>query len=433
MGLGKTVQTIALLSRIHEKKISPSLVIMPRSLLYNWESEIRRFAPALSVRIYHGSDRDFQECVKSDIILTTYGTVRIDIEKLVEIEFSSTILDESQNIKNINSQASKAVMLLRSKGRLALSGTPVENNLSELYSLYRFLNPSMFGTWSEFQRDYLNPVTKENDTTVLEDLKKKIYPFLLRRLKEEVLTDLPDKNEQVIYVEMEKKHRKLYEERRQFYKEAIKMKVKSEGLAKSRFFLFQALSELRQLSGIPEIVSEGGIVSPKKSVLSAYLEEVIGNGHKALVFANYLEALNIMEEELGNLGISTLKMTGKTANRSQIVESFQNDPDRKVLLMTLKTGGVGLNLTAADYVFIFDPWWNASAERQAVDRVHRIGQKNCVFSYKLITKGTIEEKILQLQQNKTEMINALIESDGEGIKKLSEEDIDYIFSEGMYE
>lgn len=429
MGLGKTIQAITLLATIYPAETRPSLIIMPRSLLYNWEAEVKRFAPSLSTVIHHGTARELEFSKKSHLILTTYATVRQDIEQLKEMNFTYIILDESQNIKNPNSKISKAVMLLSSRWKLALSGTPIENNLGELYGLFRFLNPAMFGSPKDFQTDYYDPVVKEGDEYALKDLKMKIYPFLLRRLKGEVLKDLPEKTEQIIYVEMSSEQAKLYEKRRSFYYEAIKMKVKSEGFNKSRFFLFQALNELRQLAGIPEIISNREIESPKKGVLLEHLLEVIGNGHKALVFANYLEALNIMEEALKAEDIGTLKMTGSTGNRESIVDSFQNGNDYQVLLMTLKTGGVGLNLTAADYVFIFDPWWNASVENQAVDRVHRIGQKNSVFSYKLITKDTIEEKILQLQQNKTELVNSLIDSDSESLKSLSEDDIDFIFSD----
>ncbi len=429
MGLGKTIQAISLLSTIYPSESEPSLVIMPKSLLYNWESEVKRFAPSISTVVYHGTSRKLKEGKKANLLLTTYATVRQDIEQLKEMNFAYIVLDESQNIKNTNSKISKAVMLLNSRWKLALSGTPVENNLGELYSFFRFLNPAMFGSAPDFQADYYDPIVKDGDEHALKDLKMKIYPFLLRRLKGEVLDDLPDKTEQIIYVDMSPEHKKLYEKRRQFYHEAIKMKVKSEGFGKSRFFLFQALNELRQLAGIPEIMSDRGIVSPKKEVLLEYLREVIGNGHKVLLFANYLEALNIMEEALENENIGCLKMTGSTTKRERIVDSFQNGNDYQVLLMTLKTGGVGLNLTAADYVFIFDPWWNAAVENQAVDRVHRIGQKNSVFSYKVITKDTIEEKILQLQQNKTELVSSLIDSDGDGIKSLSEDDIDFIFSD----
>ncbi len=428
MGLGKTIQSIAMMAVIYPGEPLPSLVVMPRSILLNWQREVERFAPALTSIIYHGPGRDLAGSLKYNLILTTYTTVRNDIGKLKDHTFAYVVLDESQKIKNINSQTSKAVMLLNSRWRLALSGTPVENNLGELYALFRFLNPAMFGSQNDFRKDYFDPITRDGDEQALSDLKKKIYPFLLRRLKSEVLQELPEKTEQIVYVQMSPDQERLYEKRRQFYYEAIKMQMHSDGFNKARFFLFQAMNELRQLACIPETKSNGTVKSPKVEVLGEYLEETIGNGHKALVFANFLEALSMMEEELQKRNITYLKITGSTRNRTEIVDAFQDGDDYQVLLMTLKTGGVGLNLTAADYVYIFDPWWNASAETQAIDRVHRIGQKNSVFSYKLITRDTIEEKILQLQQNKTELVQALIESDGGGVKTLREEDIDFIFS-----
>jgi len=429
MGLGKTVQSIALLATLYPGEKLSSLIVMPRSLLFNWQREVEKFTPEISTIIYHGPDRNLKKSLKYNLIFTTYAMIRNDIDLLKENEFAYVILDESQKIKNISSQISKAVMLLNGRWKLALSGTPVENNLGELYSLYRFLNPSMFGSLKNFQQDYFNPIAKNGDEQAMSDLKKKIYPFLLRRLKSEVLTELPDKTEQIIYMDMNASQADLYEQRRRFYYEAIKMKIQDEGFNKTQFFLFQAMNELRQLASVPETRSDGVVKSPKRDVLGEYLVEVVGNGHKALVFANYLGALDIMEEELNNQNISYLKMTGSTRNRESLVDSFQNGDEYKVLLMTLKTGGVGLNLTAADYVFIFDPWWNVAAENQAIDRVHRIGQKNSVFSYKLITRNTIEEKILQLQQQKTELVNALIDSDGDSVKSLSEQDIDFIFSD----
>jgi superfamily II DNA or RNA helicase len=463
MGLGKTIQTIALMSTVYPEARQPSLIVMPKSILLNWLREIARFAPQLAACIYHGPDRDLASSLKYQLILTTYATVRNDIEELDKQEFFYIILDESQRIKNIESQISKAVMLLQGRRRLALSGTPVENNLAELYALFRFLNPAMFGLRKQFQKEYFDPITRKGDEQALSDLKKKIYPFLLRRLKSEVLQQLPDKTEQIIYVEMSVAQRRLYENRRRFYHEAIKIQIASDGFNKARFFLFQAMNELRQIASIPEHMSDslgslggggaggGGAgsadsagsngsadtmgTSPKVTLLGEYLEETVGNNHKALVFANYLEALNLIEDELDKRHITYLKMTGKTRNRAAIVDAFQESDDYQVLLMTLKTGGVGLNLTAADYVYIFDPWWNAAAETQAIDRVHRIGQKNSVFSYKLITRDTIEEKILQLQQQKKELVESLIESDsaggrsdGGGVKTLKEEDIDFIFS-----
>ncbi len=432
MGLGKTIQTIALLATMYPGDKQPSLIIMPNSILLNWKNEIERFAPQIRAVVYHGAKRELHVCMQHDLILTTYATVRNDIQVLKKENFTYIVLDESQRIKNIDSQISKAVMLLSSRYRLALSGTPIENNLSELYALYRFLNPAMFGKKSRFQRDYGDPIAKNGDAGAAEDLKLKIYPFMLRRLKTEVLKELPEKTEQIISVEMSPAQTMLYERRRQYYLEEIKRQMAKLGFMKARFILLTAMNELRQIASIPENKSDGSVRSPKIEVLCEYLEETIGNGHKALVFANFLGAIDRIGEELDKRHITFLEMTGATRNRSAVVESFQNSDSFQVLLMTLKTGGVGLNLTAADYVYIFDPWWNAAAENQAIDRVHRIGQKNSVFSYKLITQGTIEEKILQLQQNKLELVESLIESDSQssrnGEKMLREEDIDFIFS-----
>ncbi len=428
MGLGKTLQCIALLAKEYQKKQPPSLIVMPRSLLFNWEREVQRFAPQLSTSFLYGSNRELSESLKADLILTTYAIVRNDIKELKEIDFHYIVLDESQNIKNINAQTTKAVMLLNGTHRLALSGTPIENNLGELYSLFRFLNPSMFGTLTQFNQHYLAPIQKWGDPDAVRQLRKKIYPFVLRRLKKEVLQDLPDKIKQTLYVEMSEKQKKLYEKRRQFYKAAIDQQISEKGLTQSRFFVFQALNELRQIASIPEQVSEGKVDSPKLELLVENLFDAIANGHKALIFVNYLAAIESIGERLDEAGIDFVSMSGATRNRQALVDQFQNDPNCRVFLMTLKTGGTGLNLTAADTIFIFDPWWNVAAENQAIDRAHRIGQTNKVIAYKLIVQHSIEEKILELQEMKKELFDNVITSDSSSLKSLSEEDIDFILS-----
>jgi len=402
---------------------------MPKSLLFNWASEIDKFSPWLSYYIYHGQTRDPACAKEKNLILTTYATVRNDIKTLSEEEFCYIILDESQSIKNINSQVSKAVMLLKSKHRLALSGTPIENNLGELYSLFRFLSPSMFGSAQDFNRYYAAPIQKENDKDALHELKKKIYPFILRRLKKDVLKELPDKIEQTLFVEMGPEQKAFYEQRRRFYHQAIKTQIAANGIKKSQFFIFAALSELRQIASIPESKSAKKIISPKREVLMENILDVVANNHKVLVFANFLDAIDILAEDLQKAGIDYLVMTGATRDRKSLVETFQNDETIKVFLMTLKTGGLGLNLTAADYIFIFDPWWNKAAENQAIDRTHRIGQDKTVFSYKLITKETIEEKILKLQELKSELFESLISSDGALIKTLDEKDVEFVLGD----
>ncbi|MEW6606354.1 MAG: SNF2-related protein [bacterium] len=429
MGLGKTVQAIALLSFIYPDEKKPSLIIMPKTLLFNWANEINKFNPQLSYYLYHGNNRNLEEAKKNNLILTTYAMVRNDIEQFKEEEFYYIILDESQNIKNINSQISKAVMLLWSKHRLALSGTPIENNLSELYSLFRFLNPSMFSSIDDFNQSYIIPIQKENDKDVLYELKKKIYPFVLRRLKKEVLKDLPDKIEQILFVDMSQEQQIFYENRRRFYYQTVKTQIAQSGLEKSQFFIFQALSELRQIASIPESKSQMQIISPKREALLDNIMDVVANDHKVLVFANFLDVIDCVSADLEKAGIEYLTMTGATKDRKQLVEAFQNDDTYKVFLMTLKTGGLGLNLTAADYIFIFDPWWNKAAEEQAIDRTHRIGQDKTVFSYKLITKGTIEEKILELQRRKKVLFESLISSDGLSLKTLDNQDIEFVLGE----
>ncbi|MEX6476861.1 DEAD/DEAH box helicase [Fusobacterium animalis] len=424
MGLGKTLQAIALLTNLHEEKKKKSMVIMPKSLIYNWENEIKRFSPKLKVGVYYGINRDFSSLKKVDIILTTYGTIRNDIENLLEQKFDLLVLDESQNIKNINSQTTKAVLLLNAKKRVALSGTPIENNLLELYSLFRFLNPEMFGSVQEFTNDYIVPIQKYSDTSTIEELRKKIYPFLLRRIKKEVLADLPDKIEKLVYVDMNDEHRRFYEERRKYYYSLLEKNTSSQGNF-DKFFVLQAINELRHIVSSPELESKK-IVSSKKEVLIENVIEAIENNHKVLVFVNYLSSIESICDSLKENKIKYLKMTGQTKDRQNLVDKFQNDSRYKVFVMTLKTGGVGLNLVSADTIFIYDPWWNTTVENQAIDRAYRLGQDKTVFAYKMIMRNTIEEKILKLQEIKNKLLDDLISEDNLSTKNLSKSDIEFI-------
>lgn len=426
MGLGKTLQTIAMLARIYPKTKKPSLLVMPKSLLFNWQSEIRKFAPQLDVYTYYGTDRDMTLARKSHVILITYAIVRNDIETYRKEDFHYVILDESQNIKNVSAQITQAVLLLNAEHRLALSGTPIENNLTELYSLFRFLNPAMFGSLEDFNSQYTYPIQKNNDKEVMMALRKKIYPFMLRRLKKDVLKELPERIEQTLYVEMEPEQASFYEERRRYYYDQVKQSIAAEGIKKSQFVMFQALNELRRISSVPESLSDGNIKSPKLNILLDSLYDAVENGHKVVVFFNYIAGIELVGDRLNEYGIDFTCMTGSTHDRKGVVERFQNDPKCKVLLMTLKTGGVGLNLTSADTVFIFEPWWNKAAEEQAINRLHRFGQKSNVLSYSIITRGSIEEKICLLQQQKAELFEGLIGSDSSSSKQLSEEDINFI-------
>ena len=426
MGLGKTLQAISLLSFIYPKTKAPSLIVMPKSLLSNWQNELTKFNPNLSFYLHYATNRDVAEFKNHNVVLTTYALVRNDIELFREMEFDTIILDESQNIKNVESQISKAVMLLNGKHKFALSGTPIENSLFELYSLFRFINAGLFSTVNDFKRDYAIPIQSDANEDVAKILKAKISPFLLRRLKHDVLKDLPSKQEQVVYVEMDDAHKKFYNQKRDYYRELLDQQIAINGIEKSKFIILQAFNDLRQIASAPELKSENAIASSKIENLFEMLEDIVLNNHKVLIFANFLGSLDLISEKANELGYEHLLMTGSTRNRQELVDKFQNDKNIKLFLMTLKVGGVGLNLTEADYVFIFDPWWNKSAENQAVDRSHRMGQKNTVFSYKMITKGTIEEKILELQSRKQDMTDMIISGDEGGLKQLSNADLDYI-------
>lgn len=430
MGLGKTVQAISLLllaTAGRKKGRKPSMVVMPRTLLFNWKAEFSKFAPGMKIYTYYGPDRDLTEASGNDVILTTYALIRNDIEIFSNMKFNCLILDESQNIKNMSAKASQAVMLLDAEHRFALSGTPVENRLSELYSLFRFLNPGMFGSAEDFNQRYALPIQKDADKDAMQQLRSRINPFLLRRVKEDVLMDLPEKIDQTIYVEMEEEHLRFYEKRRRFYYENIKNSIRTEGVAKSQFEMFQALSELRRIASVPESLSDGRIRSSKIPVISQAVVEAVENGHKVVVFFNFIAGIELLGDELSKEGVGYVVMTGATSDRQSVVDRFQNDAGCKVLLMTLKTGGVGLNLTAADTVFVAEPWWNRAAEEQAIARLHRIGQKSVVHSFSVITSSSIEERILQLQQQKTSLVEALIASDSSTSKILTEDDIDFIF------
>lgn len=428
MGLGKTLQTIAMLAHIYPKVKEPTLIIMPKSLLFNWQNELNRFAPQLKAYTYYGFQRDMEQALTCQLILSTYAIVRNDIENFCKQKFHYVILDESQNIKNVSSQTTQAITLLSAKHRLALSGTPIENNLTELYSLFRFLNPAMFGSMEDFNTQYTYPIQRDNDKEAMQGLRRKIFPFILRRLKKDVLKELPDRIDQTLYVEMEKNHADFYEERRKYYYQHVNNTIATEGIKKSQFVMFQALNELRRIASVPESVSDGEIVSPKLNTLVEMLTDAVSNGHKIVVFFNFIAGIELISEKLNEANIDFTCMTGSTHDRKSVVERFQNDPKCKVLLMTLKTGGVGLNLTAADTVFIFEPWWNKAAEEQAINRLHRFGQTAKVLCYSLITQNTIEEKICLLQQQKAELFAGLIGNDSSSTKQLTEEDIQFILS-----
>lgn len=430
MGLGKTIQTIALLSEIYPKCNRPSLIVMPQSLLFNWMDEFRKFAPKLKVDTFYGSTRSLENAMQNNVILTTYAIVRNDIRLLMKEDFEYVILDESQNIKNITAKLTQAVFLLKGAHRLAISGTPLENNLSELYSLFRFLNPAMFGSLDDFNTRYGNPIQRDNDRGAAESLRRRIFPFILRRLKKDVLTDLPERTDQTLYVDMEPEHARFYNQRRSYYRDLMENSAMPP--AQRLAFLFQALTELRRIASVPESIATDNpaIHSSKIDMLTEQVENVIKNGHKTVVFFNFIAGIELTAARLRDAGVECSIITGSTsaADREKIVKHFQGSKTPLVLLMTVKTGGVGLNLTAADTVFIVEPWWNRAAEEQAINRLHRIGQHSKVHSYSMITLGTIEEKIRQLQQQKTDLFNDIIGSDQSIAKQLTDDDIRFILS-----
>ncbi|MDR0568564.1 MAG: DEAD/DEAH box helicase [Spirochaetaceae bacterium] len=431
MGLGKTIQVIALLRGLYAEGFTgKSLILCPKTLVFNWTAELDRFAPELPYTVHYGTGRDFAELDGPDfgLILSTYATLRRDIEDFRDIHFLYVILDESQNIKNGATQTAGAVYSLKAEHKLALSGTPIENNLMELYSLFRFLNPAFFGSEKLFAQRYVRPIQDGGDDSALKDLRSRIYPFMLRRLKREVLQDLPPKTEETAYIELEEAHLTVYHRRRLEYKGLIDGIIASGEYASSSFIVFKALTELRRLASVPEADGEFGGPSAKRQYLKDMVSELAQSGHKCLIFTNFLASVDLISEDLQNLGIGNVTMTGATGDRQSLVRRFQTDPNVKAFIMTLKTGGTGLNLTGADYIFIADPWWNSAAETQAIDRAHRIGQANPVFCYRLIAKDTIEERILELQRRKADLAGSLLADDAGSLKTLSPDDVSYLLN-----
>lgn len=407
MGLGKTVQTLAFLQKIKHAKNEvdgPFLLIAPTSLLYNWLHEIATFTPELSVSMHAGSKRakTQEEFPKTDIILTSYGLIRNDIALFEQIHYDIVILDESQNIKNTSAKTTQYINKLKANTRIALTGTPIENTIRDLWSQMNFLNKGLLGTLKHFEETYAKPIEKEDDRKKASELQKIIKPFLLRRTKEEVATDLPPMTEKVISCPMTEKQAKYYEEVKSEYRNNLTDMVKEKGIQKSRFSILQGLSKLRQIANHPYLTDkEYKGSSGKHDLLIEKISTAISDGHKVLVFSQFVSYLDILERDLKDK-MHYFRLTGSTSKekRAQYVREFQEAPNACVFLISLKAGGTGLNLTAADYVFIVDPWWNPAAEAQARDRTHRIGQQQSVFSYKFISKDTIEEKITQLQQKK---------------------------------
>lgn len=435
MGLGKTLQALTVLQKAKEEDgPMPTLVIAPTTVVFNWESEIQKFAPSLSCLKLQGGERKqfFDKIPEYDVVITSYALLRRDIKKLKDINFRYVILDESQNIKNATSQTAQAVKQLTSQHKLALSGTPIENKLEELWSVFDFLMPGFLFTMADFNSRYVNPIMEHQDKVVEKRLKLQIYPFILRRMKRDVAKDLPDKVENIAYCELTDDQRDFYLQVLDSTKEELFKSIEQNGLEKSRLSIFSALLRMRQICCHPRLYDKNNvknvISSGKFEKLKVMLEEIISEKHRILLFSQFVDMLDIVKAWLDKSGIKYEYLTGKTKDRQGAVERFNTDPTIPIFLISLKAGGTGLNLTGADYVIHYDPWWNPAVEDQATDRAYRIGQTKKVFVYRLITKNTVEEKIQKLKTIKRNLVDSVISVDRNITKSLTMDDIREIFS-----
>ncbi|WP_430973964.1 DEAD/DEAH box helicase [Sunxiuqinia rutila] len=444
MGLGKTLQTLTLLLKLKRMKrqiIVPeqtesdkqlaifnneqppkeetqaaSLIVMPTSLVHNWENEIKKFTPSLKVYKHVGIQRKKTLNLKGlisyyDIILTTYGTVRNDHELLREHEFFYLILDESQNIKNSGSKTYQTITKLKAKHRLVLTGTPIENSLSDLWSQINFLNKGLLGNQAYFKREFITPIEKKNDPDKQAKLQTLIRPFVLRRKKEDVARDLPPLTEQIRYCGMSKEQQRFYDKEKSIIRNNILQNIEQEGIQKSAIVILQGLTKLRQLANHPSMLNDDEQAeSGKFDEIFRSLSNLMAEKHKVLIFSSFVKHLDLLKEKIEAQKWKYSLLTGQTSKREEVIKSFQEDPENRIFLISLKAGGVGLNLTSADYVFIIDPWWNPAAENQAINRAHRIGQDKKVFVYRFITEGSIEEKIQLLKERKSSLAEKFINS-----------------------
>jgi SNF2 family DNA or RNA helicase len=433
MGLGKTIQVLSLLEerralRHADKpahRLPPSLVVMPRSLVFNWQQEAERFTPGLRILEHTGGVRirGHEHFDDYDAVLTTYGTLRRDAPFFKDKMFDYVILDEAQAIKNASTESAKAARLLRGSHKLALSGTPVENHLGELWSLFEFLNPGMLGAASVLKLGKGSGGKLDDAQRAL--IAQALRPFILRRTKSQVARDLPEKVEQTLFCQLGPAQRTLYNELRDHYRRTLLNRIEHDGLEKSKIHILEALLRLRQAAIHPGLIDRARVHEPsaKLDMLLPQLAEVLEEGHKALIFSQFTSVLAILRDRLDEQQIRYEYLDGQTRDRATPVEHFQNDPESRLFLISLKAGGLGLNLTAAEYVFLLDPWWNPAVEAQAIDRTHRIGQTRSVFAYRLIAKDTVEEKVLELQEGKREIADAIINQDNSLLRNLRSEDL----------
>lgn len=435
MGLGKTLQTITFLQ--HLKKQYPQsthLVVCPTSLLYNWENELRKFAPKLKFWVHYGVIRQLDEdnFKEHDIILTSYGLVRSDIELLKSFSWHYLILDESQAIKNPDALTTRALHLIPAKNRLILSGTPLQNNTYDLYAQFNFLNPGMLGSREFFREEFANPIDKSRDKHKADTLRRILHPFMLRRTKAQVAPDLPAKTESILWCDMPKEQQQVYDAYKLKYRQALMQKIDEFGMGKAGMLIIEGLLRLRQICNSPKLLKDKDYPTLASAKIEELMREIHENtgGHKMLIFSQFTEMLHLIENELklAKIGYAYLDGSTPAVKRKEAVEKFQGEENVRVFLISLKAGGVGLNLTAADYVYLVDPWWNPAAEQQAIDRTHRIGQTQKIFAYKMICRNTVEEKILELQNKKRKLAGDLIGEDEAVAKNLTKDDIAFLFS-----
>jgi SNF2 family DNA or RNA helicase len=437
MGLGKTVQTISFLAWLVERYPSfKFLIACPASLIYNWKAEFEKFAPSFSVRLYKGGLQDLESFFASNeqILISTFGMVRSQIELLEIHTWGGVVVDESHNIKNPTALITRAVHRLKTKHRVALSGTPVMNNTFDLYSQLEFLVPGLLGSQEFFRREYANPIDKDGQIEKIQALSKITSPFIMRRTKKQVAKDLPEKIESILWCEMEDQQRALYEETKGLIRDSIFLNIKTEGLGRSKIGILAGITKLKQICCSPVLMKEHQehihYESIKLDILTDELENQL-MGNKVLVFSQFKEMLHLIARQLRKSGIPHYQFDGDTPviERQEMVNAFNEEQnDTRVFLISLKAGNTGLNLTAADYIFLIDPWWNRAVEQQAIDRTHRIGQTKHVFAYRMLCKNTIEERIHQLQEKKQWISDELIQAEEGFVKNLSEADVEYLFS-----
>lgn len=434
MGLGKTIQVISLLQSYKEStknsEIKTSIVVCPSSLYINWEKEIKKFAPKLKILIISGSVKLREELISKskdyDVVITSYDLLKRDISSYEKIKFKYAIADEAQYIKNNNTQNAKSLKKINACTRFALTGTPIENSLSELWSIFDFIMPGYLFSYRKFKENYETPIIKDGDSKTTKKLQKIVEPFVLRRIKKEVLKELPDKTESIMYSQMDQAQEKLYKSFLLKAKEQMEEEFNTNGFEKSRIKILSIITRLRQICCHPSLFIENyDGASSKLEQCIQIIEDAISSNHKILLFSGFTSMFNIISKELEKRNIKYEMLTGSTKvdERIQMVDEFNTSKDVKVFLISLKAGGTGLNLTGADIVIHFDPWWNLSAQNQATDRAYRIGQKNNVQVFKLITENSIEEKIINLQNKKKDLTNSVISEKETFISQMSKEEI----------